>query len=296
MKRWQKITLASVLTLLLLMLLLPLTLPPLVRHYGGGWLQENTGRTLSLGDLSLNLFTWTLELRQVALSEPNSAEPFASFERLTLKMSPMSLFQRAIIVREFQLVAPRIRIVRQDERFNFSDFTELQQPEENAPAEPAAADKPLRFSLNNLQITDGALLYLEQQKGIETQRHRIVDLDLAVPFIGNTPYLVDKYVTPALHVLINDAPLDLGGKLKLFSDAVEVAVDIDLKKVDLPFYFNLLPKTLPLDIPSGTLGSDLELVYRVAKTQPPDLQISGDVQLSVLRLNLEQDGHLLFLP
>ncbi len=76
-----KIVLATFLFLILLVASIPLALPSLVRSFGGDWLKEKTGRTLVLGDLSLNLLTWSLELRDVSLSEPNSEEIFAAFDR-----------------------------------------------------------------------------------------------------------------------------------------------------------------------------------------------------------------------
>ena len=297
MKRWMKFALAALLVLILPIATIPLALPSLVRNYGGDWLKEHTGRTLILGDLCLNPLTWTLELREVSLSEPNSEEKFASLDRLTLRVSPKSLFQRAVIVTKLELVEPKVRILRDDDRFNFSDFTGSQQPTPEPPVESAAEPgEPLRFSLNNLRITHGEALYVERKDGVERQRHNIRDLNLAVPFIGNTPYLADRYVTPALHVVINDAPLDLDGKLKLFSDAVEVAININLKKVDIPFYLDLLPQALPVKVSSGTLGSNLELVYRVAESQQPQLQVAGEVRFSALRIGVPQGEDLLLLP
>jgi Domain of Unknown Function (DUF748)/AsmA family len=297
MKRWLKIVLAATLVLLLLAAAIPLALPSLVRSYGGDWLKEKTGRTLAFDDLSLNLLTWSLELRKVSLSEPNSKEVFASFDRMTLRVSPMSLFEKAVIVTEFQLVGPKIQIFRDGNRFNFSDFTDLRQAEPEAPVGPATEPgDPFLFSLNNMQIINGVVLYVENQDGVEQQRHSVRDLNLSVPFIGNTPYLVDRSVTPFLHVFINDAPLDLGGKLKVFSDAVEVAVNIDLKNVDIPFYFNLIPQPLPLKVSSGSLDCNVEIVYRVAESQPPQLQVAGEVRVAALRGAVSSGGDLLFLP
>ncbi|WP_432822270.1 DUF748 domain-containing protein, partial [Trichloromonas sp.] len=297
MKRWMKIALAVLLVVVLLLAAIPLALPSLARHYGGGWLKEQTGRTLTLGGLFLSPLNWTLELRDVALSEPNSAETFAAFDRLTLRVSPKSLLEQAVIVTGFELVGPKVQILRAGDRFNFSDFAELTPPAPEPPEKPAAEKgQPLRFSLNNLQIVNGSALYVENKDGAETQRHSVRDLNLAVPFIGNTPYLADKYVTPVFHAVINDAPLNLDGKLKLFSDAVEVAVTIDLNRVDIPFYLDLLPNALPVKIASGHFGGDVEIVYRATESQQPQLQVAGEMRVSALRVAVPHGADLAFLP
>ena len=296
MKRWMKWTLGIVVGLLILGSATLLALPNLVRHFGGNWLKENTGRTLTLGDLSLNVLTWKLVVEDFALSEPNSDERFAGLERLEIQVSPKSIIEKALIVNKFDLVAPYAQVFKEGDVFNFSDFAGSEKPEEAPPEEAGEPAEPFLFSLNNLRIVDGEALYVERKEGAEIQRHSLRELNLAVPFIGNVPHLLDQYITPALSLVLNDARLRGEGQLKLFTEAVEASVDLRLSDVDIPFYLNLVPTPLPVQVRSGKLGSDLQLVYRATAEKAPELEVGGKVRLSEIDIAEPSGADLLKLP
>lgn len=296
MKRWMKWTLGIVVGLLILGSATLLALPNLVRHFGGNWLKENTGRTLTLGDLSLNVLTWKLTVEDFALSEPNSDERFAGLTRLEIQVSPKSIIEKALIVNKFDLVAPYAQVFKEGDVFNFSDFAGSEKPEEAPPEEAEEAAEPFLFSLNNLRIVDGEALYVERKEGSEIQRHSLRELNLAVPFIGNVPHLLDQYITPALSLVLNDARLRGEGQLKLFTEAVEASVDLRLSNVDIPFYLNLVPTPLPVQVRSGKLGSDLQLVYRATAEKAPELEVGGKVRLSEIDIAEPSGADLLKLP
>ena len=296
MKRWLKWTLGIVVGLLILGSATLLALPNLVRHFGGNWLKENTGRTLTLGDLSLNVLTWKLTVEDFALSEPNNDERFAGLERLEIQVSPKSVFEKALIVNKFDLVAPYAQVFKEGEVFNFSDLASSDTPEEAPPEEASAPAEPFLFSLNNLRIVDGEALYVERKEGAEVQRHSLRELNLAVPFIGNVPHLLDQYVTPALSLVLNDARLRGEGQLKLFTEAVEASVDLRLSDVDIPFYLKLVPTPLPVQVRSGKLGSDLQLLYRATAEKAPELEVGGKVRLSAIDVAEPSGADLLKLP
>ena len=296
MKRWMKWTLGTVVGLLILGSATLLALPNLVRHFGGNWLKENTGRTLTLGDLSLNVLTWKLVVEDLALSEPNSEERFAGLERFELEVSPKSLWEKALIINKFELVAPYAQVFKEGDTFNFSDFASSETPEEAPPEETSAPSEPFLFSLNNLRIVGGEALYVERKEGAEIQRHTLKKLHLAVPFIGNVPHLLDQYITPALSLVLNDATIRGEGQLKLFTEAVEASVDLLLSDVDIPFYLKLVPTPLPVQVRSGKLGSDLQLVYRATAEKAPELEVGGKVRLSAIDIAEPSGADLLKLP
>lgn len=296
MKRWLKWTLGMGVGVLILGTATLLALPNLVRHFGGNWLKENTGRTLTLGDLSLNVLTWKLVVEDFGLSEPHSDERFAGMERLEIQVSPKSIIEKALIVNKFDLVAPYAQVFKEGDVFNFSDFAGSEKPEEAPPEEAEEPSEPFLFSLNNLRIVNGEALYVERKEGAEAQRHTLKRLNLAVPFIGNVPHLLDQYITPALSLVLNDALIRGEGQLKLFTEAVEASVDLLLSDVDIPFYLQLVPTPLPVQVRSGKLGSDLQLVYRATKEKAPELEVGGKVRLSEIDIAEPSGADLLKLP
>lgn len=296
MKRWLKWTLGIFVGFLILGSATLLALPNLVRHFGGNWLKENTGRTLTLGDLSLNVLTWKLVVEDFALSEPHSDERFAGLERLEIQVSPKSIIEKALIVNKFDLVAPYAQVFKEGDDYNFSDLAGSEKPEEAPPQEASAPAEPFLFSFNNLRIVDGEALYVERKEGAEAQRHTLKRLNLAVPFIGNVPHLLDQYITPALSLVLNDATIRGEGQLKLFTEAVEASVDLLLSDVDIPFYLKLVPTPLPVQVRSGKLGSDLQLVYRATAEKAPELEVGGKVRLSAIDVAEPSGADLVKLP
>ena len=66
---------------------------------------------------------------------------------------------------------------------------------------------------------------------------------MGIPFISNIPYLADRYVLPRFCAVINGSPLNLEGRLKPFIKGAEMAFDVNLKELSLPFYFSYYPGT-----------------------------------------------------
>jgi uncharacterized protein involved in outer membrane biogenesis len=248
---------------------------------------------LEIGKVSVNPFTLSVEIRDVAMSEIDQSTPFVTWERLYVALSPRSLWHRAPVVRELQLERPTVRIERLPEgRFNFSDLLERKKPE---PAEPEAEDDPARFSLNNITLHGGRIEIVDRTLP-EPVTHRIEDLELSVPFVGNLPYLADRYVQPLVSARVNGDPLELKGELKPFADTQEYTLQFTLAGVDLPRYLGYVPMKLPVEVRAGRLALDLNLSYRTSMTVKPVLELAGRLDLAGLDLR-ESDGRpLLLLP
>jgi uncharacterized protein involved in outer membrane biogenesis len=126
--------------------------PPILKSVLTKQLTAALRRDASIREVRVNPFTLSATLRGVAVKEPRGPDTFASFEELYVNLEASSLFRWAVVVKEIRLSKPFIRLVRrQDESYNFSDLLEVQE------AQPTPATKPLRFSLNNIRITDGGV-------------------------------------------------------------------------------------------------------------------------------------------
>ncbi|TLM67171.1 MAG: DUF748 domain-containing protein [Deltaproteobacteria bacterium] len=293
MHRW-KLTLLTIVSLLLLSAAVAgLWGPGWLRDRATGWVRTETGRTLTIGKVSVNLLTLSLELRDVALSETDQQTPFLTWERLYVALSPRSFWHRAPVVSELQLERPAIRIERHaDGRFNFSDLLDRKG---SRASEPAASDEPARFSLNNLTVHGGRIEFIDRTPAAPVT-HRVEALELGIPFVGNLPYLADRYVQPLLRATVNDTAVELKGELKPFADTQEYSLKLKFDGIDLPYYLGYLPDTLPVVVRNGRLDVNLDLTYRASATSKPVLELAGRCDLVTLDLR-ERDGRpLLFLP
>lgn len=292
MRRWQSLLLAIVVLLLMVAGAAALFGPGLLRDRATAWVRAETGRSLQVGEVSVNLLALSVEVRDVILTETDLTTPFVAWDRLYVAISPRSLWHRAPIIRRIQLGKPAVRIERlPDGRFNFSDLFKSKEAE----PKPADAGEPARFSLNNLEIDGGRIDFIDRTLA-KPVTHHIEQLDLAVPFVGNLPYLADRYVQPLLRATVNGAPLELKGELKPFADRQEYSLQLKLAGLDLPTYLGYFPEALPVTVSKGKLDVDLDLTYRAFDHTAPILELAGRCDLTTLDLRERNGRPLLFLP
>lgn len=293
MRRWQRIVLFMIALLLLAAGAAALFGPDLLRDRARSWVRAETGRALEIGKVSVNLLALSIEIRNLSLSEAGRSTPFVAWERLYVALSPRSLWHRAPVIRRISLDKPTVRIEHFAEgRYNFSD---LLKGAEDAPAGTEQAREPLRFSLNNLEIHDGRIEFIDRTLPAPVT-HRVEKLALAIPFVGNLPYLADRYVEPLLRASVNGTPFELKGNLKPFTETPEYTFGLQFAGIDLRTYLGYLPEHLPVTVNGGRLDLDLDLAYRASADAAPVLELAGRLGLTALDLRERGGRPLLFLP
>ena len=294
MPLWKKLLYGFVLVNLIAMAIVTFVLPGIIRNQTIEWVATNTDRTLTIEDVRLNPLNWQTSIDGLVLTESGSAQPFISFNQLSFHVSPRSVWERAPVITGLELDGPQILLIRMlDGTFNFSDFLPEKADAISSPREDEKAGPP-RFALNNLVISDGAINFIDQSKPEVT--HSISEFELALPFLGNTPSLADRFVEPHLSMRINDAPIVATGGVKPFAKSLDTTLGLALNNIDLPFYTAYLPTSRQFTVKSGKLSLDLQLSYRVNENEVPELTLSGSAGLSALRVRDQRDKDLFFLP
>ena len=289
---WKRLLYACVLVVVLFFGFVSLILPGIIVDKAQSLVAEETGRTLSIGSISINPIGLTVTVSDLSLSEADPETPFITWQKLTLSLSLKSLYYMAPVIDQLQLDTPYVHLERLAEnRFNFSPLI----PKAEEPVNPEPAGEPARFSINNLTIRNGTVELVDSSLD-EQIRHSIHDLTLALPAIGNLPYMVENPVQPMLHAIVNDAPVDIKGELKPFAEAREMQLNLSLDNIDLPFYLGYVPMELPVQLRNGRLSFDLELLYRLASDAGPDLELHGHIDLTSLDIRDRQNERLFFLP
>jgi uncharacterized protein involved in outer membrane biogenesis len=291
MQRWKKVLLAIGSALFIILFSSMIILPDIVRDKMIELVRQNYNRELEIGKILIKPLNLEIEVQQLDLKEEASEQTFVSFERLQFSLSTRSLIDKALIIDDLTLDRPFVNLEKREEnRFNYSSFI----PQETASQKSDGHEEAFHFSFNNLQIKNGTLIFSDSSGEVDFI-HRIDELELAIPFIGNIPYLTERYIQPILSLKVDGAPLAATGEMKPFDQSVETRLNLNLVNIDIPYYAAYFQPLLPFELTDGSLSTRLEISYLVSRNQQPELRIGGDLSLSTLRL--EQQGEpLFFLP
>jgi len=293
MRLWKKLLYVAAGLIILSMLLVAVVVPGLVRNQAVDWVAKNTARQLTLERIGLNPLTWGVQLDGVALSEAGSTDAFVAFDRLSFHVSPRSLFELAPVINDLELVNPHITVIRAaDGQFNFADL--IPPPDPSAVTPPETPAEPQHFALNNLVIRGGGADFSDL--GPLQSHHEIRELEMALPFIGNTPALANRFVKPNLSLRLDDALFAATGEVKPFSEALTSTLQLQIDNIDLPYYSSYLPSERGFTVASGHLGIDVTLAYHINAGNLPELQLKGDIAVTGLRLRDKAGADLIFLP
>ncbi|MDD2899625.1 MAG: DUF748 domain-containing protein [Desulfuromonadaceae bacterium] len=290
MSKNKKILFTTLVSVALLLLFIIAILPQIVRSQAVAAIEEATGRKARIESVSINPFTLTITVQGCAINAADGGG-FISIGTVRASLGLASIFRRALILSEVSIDAPAVSFARQGANsYSFNDITERlkSRPKKESKGE-------LHFSINNISVTNGSLDF--DDRAVEGgSKHTIHDLKIAVPFISNIPYLVEKYTDPHISAIVDGAPFTFNGKVKPLSKSMETSVHINLKQLSLPEYIVYLPSKPPADLVSGNLNVDCEVTYRISADKIPELGIKGQLGLDTVGVNVRGGQPLLRLP
>ncbi len=290
MSRKNKILLICLGSLAALLIFIIAVLPIIIRSQAVDAIEKETGRRAHIAKIAINPFTLTVTITGCVVEAKDGGQ-FISIETVRASLGLASIYRRALILSAVSIDAPVISFARlAANSYSFNDITERQK------LNPKKESKSkFHFSINNISITNGNLNF-DDRAVPGGRKHTIRNLKIAVPFISNIPYLVEKYTDPHVSALVNDAPFRFDGKVKPLSKSLETSVHVDLKQLSLPQYIAYMPVKPPVDLVSGTLGIDCDVTYRVSAEKKPELGIKGGITLDKIAVNLSGGQPLLRLP
>src|SRR5262245_29384298 len=118
--------------------------PLLLRHIMTGQVAAALNRPVRVGDIGFNPYTLTVELDKLQIGERGTSEPFIDVDRLWIRVSWVSLWRLALVVKELHIERPSMHLVRTaDQRFNVSDLLDRSIPADTS-------RKPFRWAISNL--------------------------------------------------------------------------------------------------------------------------------------------------
>jgi uncharacterized protein involved in outer membrane biogenesis len=264
--------------------------PPLLKSKIAAELSKTLHREVSIEQIWFNPFTISLTVRGFLVKERQGSATAISFDELYANLELQSLFRWGPVFKEFRLTKPYISLIRNEDRtYNFTDL--IDEFTKGPPKDPPAPTP--RFAVNNIQVLDGKVDFDDRP---EHTKHVISAIKIGVPFISSIPSHVEITVEPALHALVNDAPLEIDADTKPFKDSRESTIHLNIDNLQIPKYAEYSPVELNFKIPSGQLNTELTVAFRTKADKPAMLSISGNAGIKELRLQEKNDASLLNLP
>ena len=267
--------------------------PVLLRRAAEDRLAQLLGRRVTIERVGVNPFTLAVTVDGLQVLEADGRTPFAGFRRLYVDVQVASIFRRALVVRELRLESPQVRIERLRAApgasgdvavYNFSDVVTRLSARAKADR-PAGGDStsPLRFSLNNIRVLDGALVFDDVPLHA---RHQVTGFALGIPFLSTLPVDVDTFVVPAISGNVDGTPVAVKGRSKLFKDTIETVVELRVDALELTRYLPYAPVPLPLDVTvsSARLTVALDVWFVRPRAAAPKLLLRGQVALDDVSL------------
>jgi uncharacterized protein involved in outer membrane biogenesis/outer membrane protein OmpA-like peptidoglycan-associated protein len=262
----------------------------IVRSKAVAAIEEATGRKAHIKSVAINPFTLTATINGFAIDEKEGA-PLVSFSQVRATLSLASIYKRALILSQVNIDTPTVSFVRTGPNlFSFSDILDKQK---QSPKQEKKGE--FLFSINNITVNKGSLDF-DDRVVAGGKKHTIRELEIAIPFISNIPYLAEKYTDPRISALVNGAPFSFAGKLKPLSKSLETSVRVDLKQLSLSEYVAYSPVKPPADLTSGKLTIDMDVSYRISADKKPELTVKGLARLDDIRVNMKNGQPLVKLP
>ncbi|MCK9984309.1 MAG: hypothetical protein AzoDbin1_00781 [Azoarcus sp.] len=286
LKRLAKWTAGTVLVIAVLGFL---AAPPLVRHFGQKIASDVLGRQITIQDIDINPFALSVTATGLDIAEADGQPGAFSFRSLYANLEGESIFRGAPVLREIRVEAPRVNFVRLDEnRHSWSDVLE------RLAARPKPEDdKPALFSLNNIQLVDGAVFVEDRLVGVKNE---ITDLTIGMPFVSNLPVKIELFIEPVVSAHINGRPLQLVGRTRPFANDRDTILELKLDGFDFTPYTAYLPFKSGFRLPEGRVSTDLELAFSQAADETPKVVLKGSVDFAAITLQDANGAPLLGIP
>lgn len=245
-----------------------LGVPPLLKWQLEQQGSELLGRTVTVDKVDFRPWSLELSLEGLRVAQADGKTPQLSIERLYIDAELQSLLRLAPVIDAVNVKQPHV-VLHQlaPGRFDIDDVIQrLDKPDDGSPTP--------RFAVFNITLNDGAVDFVDDT--VE-QTHEVRQLLLTVPFLSNLASRREVVTEPRLAFTLNGSPFDSHAASTPFAQTHHTRATLRIDDFDLTRYRAYWPKSLPVQLGSGHLQTDLQLEFEQQDT--PRVTISGSVNL-----------------
>jgi len=239
---------------------------------------KDSGMILTVGSIAFNPLTFHFSVTHTKIASTTDDSSLVDLETLSADLAPFSLLRMDLVCNTVTLSDLILNITREENgSYNFAKL--IQQKKEGGGSEILNfSDLPFLFSLNNIALNNGKILFLDLPTG---KTHTMEKIRLDLPTFSNIPFQANQYLQPRFSAIINGSPVELTGQAQLGDAPNEVTtLSCSLHALDLPLYAEYLPFNLPLLFTGGKAEGKIDLLFNPTSVQDDRLSLSFEFQLT----------------
>lgn len=239
MKKAITIILIIIASLIVLVLATLKFAPGFIKDYVVAHSEEFIGRKIAIENISLNPFTFTVNVDKFALLEPDGTTPFVAFEKFRINVDPLKIVTKTAAVSEIYMKDLYVHVTQNGDQFNFSDILDFLAKADSASPDTVATDTassdsagminaaeianglPVSISVKNIVFENGNIIYEDTKVG---SRIHIKDFGIAIPAV----YLSNKQTDVGVSLKFADGG-DLNVKVSVNAATNDFNVNVGLK-------------------------------------------------------------------
>lgn len=244
--------------------------PSLLTDYLTTSLQQVINVDPIIGKARFNPFTMRLQLHDIT-SEPVPVDqqsdrpsapqpPLFTIDQLGIDLNPMVLLGKKLSANHLEIQGLTISLIRHPDQSYNLPYNLPSRTRDNKTDTVTVA--PLLFSLNNISIRDGKILFDDRLAG---KKHHLEQIRLDLPSLSNTDGAAREYVRPHFSAIINGSPVELTGEAALpgmtNEDGLATNLACNIRDLDLSVYFAYFSKSLPLILSKGMANGKLGISF-----------------------------------
>lgn len=260
MKKALKIT-AIVLAALIVLIFAALKLAPgFAKDYVVAHSEEFIGRKVAINSISLDPFSFTVNVDSFAVMESDGTTPFVAFEKFRINVDPLKIVTKTAAVSEIYMKGLYVHVTQNGDRFNFSDILDFLAKGDSAKTDSIAtaastttstagataaakADEkandstamvnaaeiaqglPVSISVKNIFFEKGNIIYEDKKVG---SKIHLEDFNIGIPAV----YLSNKQTDVGVSFKFADGG-DLNVKVSANAATNDFNVEVALEKFAL---------------------------------------------------------------
>lgn len=259
-----------------------LAVPALVKSTLADTLGKQLGRSVNIGNVAFNPWTWEFTLEGLKVAGKNDNPPLLSLDRLYINASAQTLVELAPIVDEVTVDGLNAVVALDDE-----DIRRLLSGDGSASNASAKSSLPQdgglpALAVYNITVKNSSLQVLDRARAINQS---LTEFNLELPFVSTLANSKSSLVTPSLSMKLNGTPIYATGTTQPFGTTLSARLNMKIADLDLAPIFKLVPavNTPGLTLENGRLSTEVNVVFRNATGgKPGKMLVSGTVTVNDL--------------